>query len=56
MTTYPRKEFVRKDGSLDIEKAMQAGHHARSEAIMEFGALLSAAARAATKVFALRKV
>lgn len=54
--THTQKEFCEKDGSVNIEKAMQAGHEARSAAIKGSGKLVSSALRAAINLFAVQRI
>ena len=40
MKTTLRTEFINEDRTVDTERAIEAGHYARSAAITEFEALL----------------
>ena len=54
--THTQKEFCEKDGSVNLEKAMQAGHEARSAAIRDSGKLVSSALRAAINLIAVQRI
>lgn len=54
--THTQREFCEKDGSVNIEKAMEAGREARSAALKDSGKLVSSALRAFINLFAVQRV